>query len=152
VPPALIAARDRETLSMLRDLGVSRLVGRDPGPLSALGKPRMCVDQQGLPTYAVDLPGDPVVPFPWAELDGVRLPLIVTRNGSLETPRPASTVPRTNLARQMKWTHLPDGRWRGETTMIAWWWVAGSFVSLVSWFAVALALRRRAISAGPDRS
>jgi hypothetical protein len=147
-----IAARDEKTLSTLRDLGVSWLVAIEPSALLPLGEPRACADSQGISTYAVAMPGEPVVPFPWAETSGVRRPLIVTKNGSLETPRPASTVPRTNLAREMKWTHLPDGRWRGETTMIAWWWVAGTFVSLVSWFAVALALRRRAISAGPDRS
>jgi hypothetical protein len=152
VKPEKIASRDTATLSTLRDLGVSWLIALEPSVLSPLGEPRACTDSQGLETYAVAMPGEPVVPFPWAETDGVRRPLVVTKNGSLETTEPADTVPRTNLAREMTWTRLPDGRWRGETPLIAWWWIAGTFVTLVSWFAVALALRHRAISAEPARS
>jgi hypothetical protein len=144
VSPEKITARDGATLSMLQDLGVSWLVALDPAPLSVVGSLQSCVDVQGLTTYAVAMPGDPVVPFPWARIDGVRLALVVQPDGSLETPRASGTKPETNLARAMTWTQLRDGRWRGETPLIAWWWVAGTVVTMAAWFAAALALRRGA--------
>jgi hypothetical protein len=144
VSPAKIAARDGPTLTTLRDLGVSWLVALDPAPLTALGAPGACVDLQGHTTYAVAMPGDPVVPFPWATVDGTRLALLVRRDGSLETPRASTAMPATSLARKVVWSPLPDGRWRGEAPLIAWGWVAGTAVTMAGWLAAALALRRRA--------
>jgi hypothetical protein len=142
VLPEKIAGHDEKTLATLRDLGVSWLIGGDRSALSPLGTPRACADPDGLETYAVAIPGDPVVPFPWTTIDGVRLPLIVEQNGSLTTPRPSNGPPQTNLGREVTWTHLTDGRWRGDARMIAWWWVVGTAATLAAWFTVVIAFRR----------